>query len=145
MSNLVLRPVRNRMDRWMDPFFEDFSRFPSMFFEGKQDFAPRVNIGETDKTVSLTFELPGMEKEDIKVLVQDNVLTVSGQREVKNEDKTDDYLRSEISSGSFSRSFDLPDTVDAGKVDAEYKNGLLEVTLEKHEKALPKEIKVKIS
>jgi HSP20 family protein len=129
----------------MNPFFEDFFRFPSFFEESNQDFTPRVNINETEKNVSLTFELPGMEKDDIKVMVQDNVLTVSGQREVKHEEKKDNYLRSEISSGSFSRSFTLPDTVDAGKINAEYKNGLLEVTLEKHEKALPKEIKVKVS
>jgi len=142
MTYLV--PTTNRMVREMDSLFNSFFNFPSIKTERCCNFMPRVNIKDTKDDVTLTFELPGMEKKDIKVMVKDNVMTVSGERNLKSEDKDDGYVRSEISSGSFSRSFTLPDTVDSEKVSADYKNGMLEVKLTKKEEAKPKEIEVKI-
>jgi len=142
MTYLV--PTTNRMVREMDSLFNSFFNFPSIKTERCCNFMPRVNIKDTKDDVTLTFELPGMEKKDIKVMVKDNVMTVSGERNLKSEDKDDGYVRSEISSGSFSRSFTLPDTVDSEKVSADYKNGMLEVKLIKKEEAKPKEIEVKI-
>ncbi len=134
----------NRIAREIDNLFNDFFNFPSYRTADSCDFMPRVNIRENDDNVFLTFELPGMEKKDIKVVVKDNVLTVSGERNFKTEEKGDGYVRTEISSGTFSRSFTLPDTVDGEKISADYKNGLLEIKLAKKEEVKPKEIEVKV-
>jgi HSP20 family protein len=93
----------------------------------------------------LTFELPGMDKKDIKVQVKDSVLTVSGKRELKSETKEGNTVRSEIWSGSFSRSFTLPDSINPEKIAADYKNGLLEIRMDKLEEVKPKEIEVRVS
>ena len=143
MRTLVLNP--NRIDREMNRVMNSF--FGSQACEGScdHDFMPRVNIRENDNLVSLTFEVPGMEKGDIKIVVEDNILTVSGERKFTDEKSEDNFVRAEIRSGSFSRGFTLPDTVDAEKVSADYKNGLLEVTLPKKEEKKPKQIEVKVS
>jgi len=143
MTYLV--PTTNRLAREFDSLFNSFFNFPSLRTEDSCDFMPRVNIRDDKDDVTLMFELPGMEKKDIKVLVKDDVLTVSGERSFKSEKKDNGYIRTEISSGSFSRSFTLPDTVDAEKVSADYKNGILEVKLAKREEVKPKEIEVKVS
>jgi HSP20 family protein len=143
MRSLVLRP--SRIDREMNRLMNSF--FGSSVCESgcDYDFMPRVNVRENDDKVSLTFEVPGMDKGDIKIVVEDNILTVSGERKFSDEKSENDFVRSEIRSGSFSRSFTLPDTVDAEKVTADYKNGLLEVTLPKKEEKRPKQIEVKVS
>ncbi len=135
----------NRISREIDNLFNSFFNFPGVRTERCCDFMPRVNIKDTKDDVTLTFELPGMEKKDIKVMVKDDVLTVSGERSFKSEEKDDGFVRTEISTGLFSRSFSLPDTVDGEKISADYKNGLLEIKLTKREEAKPKEIEVKVS
>ncbi len=141
---------QNRVDNDFDRFFHNIfnqSFFPSHSFSGNAEnsFSPKVNVAERDDAISLTFELPGMEKSDIKVLVKDNILTVSGERKIETEVKSDDYFRSEISSGAFSRSFNLPDSVKTDGVQADYKNGLLHVVLTKKEELQPKEIEIAVS
>ncbi len=143
MTYLV--PTTNRIAREFDSLFNGFFNFPSIRTEMSCDFMPRVNVKETKDDLTLTFELPGMEKKDVKVMVKDDVLTVSGERNFKSEEKDDGYIRTEISSGSFSRSFTLPDTVDSEKISADYKNGMLEVKLVKKEEVKPKEIEVSVS
>jgi HSP20 family protein len=128
-----------------DRMFEDMFRWPEARVAQREGFAPRVNIHESDDDLSIAFELPGMDKKDIKVTVVDGVLTVSGKREFAGESKDEHYRRHEIRSGEFSRSFTLPDTVNAEKVSADYKNGLLEVRLAKLEEVKAKEIEVKVS
>ena len=142
MNRLTLRP--NRIAREMDSLFGDFFNFPSIRTEGNADFMPRVNIKDGNDEVELTFEVPGMDKKDIKVSVKDSVLTVSGSRSFESEEKKDNYVRTEIRSGSFCRSFTLPDTVNSDKVKADYKDGMLKVTMPKLEEVKPKEIEVKI-
>lgn len=142
MRNLV---TTDRVNRDLANFFGDFLSFPKFNINFDVDFLPRVNISDNPDNLTLTFELPGMEKGDIKVMVKDDVLTVSGERRIEREKKQDSYVRSEICSGSFSRSFTLPDAVDAAKISADYKNGLLEIILPKLEEKKPKEIKVKVS
>lgn len=148
MRNLVCTNNRIRSD--FDSLFNEFFRFPAVFGAGspttaeRTDFRPRVNVSDSDENLSLTIELPGLDKKDIKVLVRDGVLTISGERQAKTEEKADGYVRREISSGSFSRSFTLPDTVEAEKVSADYRDGLLHVVLPKSEAAKPKEIAVKV-
>ncbi len=142
MRNLVF--TTNRIGREMDSMIN--SCFARPQFEVKQDamFIPRVNIAEDKDSFFLTFELPGMEKGNIKVIVQDDILTVSGERKFESDEKSEGYIRSEIRTGSFSRSFTLPEDVDAQKVTADYNNGLLEVSIAKTEEKKPKEIEVKV-
>ena len=141
MTNVLVRPTRKwNMDRFLDDFFGSGNRWDV----DNTGFSPRADIQENEDEISLTFEIPGMDKGDIKVSVVDDVLTVSGERKFKKEDKDGNYLRSEIHTGSFSRSFTLPDTVDADKISADYKDGMLLVKLAKREEVKPKEIEVKI-
>jgi HSP20 family protein len=143
MRSLVLKP--SRIDREMNRLMNSFFGSPVCESGCDHDFMPRVNVRENDDKVSLTFEVPGLDKGDIKIVVEDDILTVSGERKFSDEKSENDFVRSEIRSGSFSRSFTLPDTVDAEKVTADYKNGLLEVTLPKKEEKKPKQIEVKVS
>ena len=132
---------RPATENYFDRFF---FRWPS--FENETDVAwiPRVDINETDKEVTLDVELPGFEKKDVKVEVRDNTLKISGER--TNEKKTDDNYcgRVERHYGKFERAFTLSDEVDANKITAKYKNGVLSLALQKTEKALPKEITVEV-
>ena len=143
MRSLVLNP--SRIDREMNRVMNSFFGSPAYDNGYDHDFMPPVNVRDDDDMVSLTFEVPGMDKGDIKIVVEDNILTVSGEREFTDEKSEDNFVRAEIRSGSFSRSFTLPDTVDAEKVSADYKNGLLEVKLPKKEEKKPKQIEVKVS
>lgn len=145
MTYLTVRPKRDAWSSDMDSWFEDFFRWPTRVREAQDEFAPRVNIAETKDEIRLTFELAGMDKKDIKVMVHDGVLTVSGKREMKSETENDNCVRREIRAGEFSRSFTLPDTVNADKIVADYKNGLLDVSLAKLEEVKPKEIEVQVS
>ena len=145
MTYLTLRPKRNGLTREIDRVFNDFFNFPAMRSESDYDFMPRVDIVEGKEDIKLTFELPGMKKEDIKVSIKDNILNVSGKREFKHEEKEENFVRSEISTGSFCRTFTLPETVNSDKISADYKDGMLIVKLAKLEEVKPKEIEVKIS
>ena len=127
-----------------DYFDRYFYRWPSLEDETDTAWTPRVDINETDKEVTLDVELPGLEKKDVTVEVRDNTLTISGER--TNEKKTDDKYcrRVERHYGKFERTFSLSDEVDANKISAKYKNGVLSLALPKTEKALPKEITVEV-
>lgn len=109
------------------------------------EWAPLVDISEDEKEFLVKAELPGMKKEEIKVTVDNGVLTVSGERKSEKEEKTKKYHRVERSYGKFERSFTLPDKVESGKVNAEFKDGVLLVHLPKSEKANGSAKEVKIS
>lgn len=145
MTYLTVRPKRDLWGNEIDNWFEDFFRWPMRAQQSQAGFAPRVNIDETKEELKLTFELPGMDKKDIKVTIHDGLLMVSGRREFQEESKDDACVRREIHAGEFSRSFTLPDTVNPDKIQADYRNGLLEVKLAKLEEVKPKEIEVKVS
>src|SRR5438552_9009341 len=108
------------------------------------EWAPLVDIVEDENEYLIKAELPEVKKEDVKVTVQDNVLTISGERQYEKEEKGKKYHRVERAYGSFARSFSLPEDADGEKVAAEFKNGVLMVHLPKSEKAKPKSIEVKI-
>jgi HSP20 family protein len=97
-------------------------------------FVPKVDIIERDKSFEIQFAVPGMKKEDFKIDLNENILTVSGERKFSGEKKGNDYVFIETQYGAFSRSFTLPDNVDSGKIAAAYVNGILEVTVPKDEK-----------
>ena len=104
----------------------------------------RMDVTETPEAFKISAELPGMEKDAIKVVVHDDILTISGER--KQAEETDrNVVWAERHWGNFSRSFRLPDTVDKSAVSADFKNGVLEVTITKKEEQKPQEIEVKIN
>jgi HSP20 family protein len=109
------------------------------------DWAPSVDISETDNEYVIKAEIPEVKKEDVKVTVEDGQLTIQGERKQEKEEKGKRYHRIERSYGSFMRSFDVPDNVDESKAKAEFKEGMLTLTLPKSEKAKPKALEVKIS
>ncbi len=113
-------------------------------------FAPRVDISEDEKNLFFHVELPGVAKEDVKVTVnEEKILMIKGEKkhEIKEEDKANDksYIRVERTYGSFTRTFQLPETVKSDSVTAKFDNGLLTLALEKTEPKKPKEIEIPLS
>ena len=101
-------------------------------------FVPRVDILEAEKAFEIQLAVPGLEKEDFKIDLDDNRLTISGERKFEKEKKENNFYRVETQYGKFSGSFTLPDNVDATKITASYKNGILEITVPKDQKKLEK-------
>jgi HSP20 family protein len=110
----------------------------------ESEWMPTVDILENDKSYTVKAELPEMKREDIKVSLENGVLTLSGERKFEKEEKDRKYHRVERSYGSFMRSFSLPDNADANQVNAQYRDGVLTVTVGKSEKAKPRAIDVKV-
>lgn len=108
------------------------------------EWAPLVDIVEDEKEYLIKAELPEVKKEDAKVTVQDDVLTIAGERKYEKEEKGKKYHRVERAYGSFERSFILPEDADGAKIVAEFKDGVLTVHLPKSEKVKPKSIEVKV-
>jgi HSP20 family protein len=107
-------------------------------------WAPSVDIYEHNGSLVLKAELPGVDAKDVDVRVENNVLTLRGERKLDNEVKQENYHRVERSYGSFSRSFTLPNVVDTEKIKAEYKDGVLQLVLPKKEEAKPKQISISV-
>ena len=139
-----------------DPFWKEFNalsnRFNRLFDVQREETAdflgnwsPAVDVYDRGSEMVIQAELPGMKKEDIDVRVENNVLTLRGKKERKEEVKEDGFFRSERMYGTFSRSFSLPSTVDVSKIAADYKDGVLTLTLPKAEEAKPRQIAVKVS
>jgi HSP20 family protein len=121
-----------------------FSRAGAGDVAERQSWTPSVDVIETEDAIKLKAELAGMDPKDISIEVQDNVLTISGERRFEDEVKEDKYYRIERRYGSFSRSLTLPLTADEERIQAKYNNGVLEVTVPKAEIAKPKKIAVAI-
>ena len=109
------------------------------------EWIPPVDIAEDDKEYAIKVELPGVNKEDVRVSVEGGVLSISGERKAEKEEKNKKYHRIERTYGSFARSFTLPEGTASDKVSAEFKDGVLRVHLPKDEAAKPKSIDVKIA
>ena len=109
------------------------------------EWMPVVDITEDDREYLITAELPEVKKEEVKVTVENGVLTITGERKFEKEEKNKKWHRVERSYGSFARTFVLPDDGDAGKVNAEFKDGMLKVRVAKSEAARPRQIEVKVS
>jgi HSP20 family protein len=108
-------------------------------------FAPAVDVYEDEHKVTLKIEVPGIDEKDIDVRLENNTLTVHGERKIEKEEKEENYRRVERQYGSFTRTFTLPTTVDAEKVSADYDKGVLKIALPKKAEAKPKQIKVNVS
>ena len=107
-------------------------------------FAPAVDVYEDEHKVTLKIEVPGIDEKDIDVRVENNTLTVHGERKIEKEEKEENYRRVERQYGSFTRTFTLPNTVDQESVHADYDKGVLKITLAKKSEAKPKQIKVNV-
>jgi HSP20 family protein len=107
-------------------------------------FAPAVDVYEDEHNVTLKIEVPGIDEKDIDVRIENNVLTVHGERKFEKDEKEENFRRVERQYGSFTRTFTLPTTVDAEKVSAHYDKGILKIALPKKAEAKPKQIKVSV-
>lgn len=107
-------------------------------------FAPPVDVYEDEHSVNVKIEVPGVDEKDIDVRIENNVLTVHGERKFEKEEKQENFRRVERQYGSFTRTFTLPTTVDAEKVAASYDKGILKIALPKKAEAKPKQIKVSV-
>jgi len=142
------------INRW-DPFRDVVAlqnRVNSLFREMNEgdnpltaaSFVPAVDIYEDAKKVVLKLEVPGMDEKDLDIRVENNTLTVKGERKFEKDEKEENFHRIERRYGSFYRAFTLPSTVDAGNVQASYNAGILKLELSKKPEAQPKQIKVNI-
>jgi HSP20 family protein len=136
--------------REMDQFFDDFWKRPALGsslapFERERTIFPDMDVFENDKMFQITAELPGLTEKDIKVDLNHNLLTISGEKKVEKEDKGNNYYICERSVGSFYRTIQIPTAVDENNIDAKMKDGILKITLPKSAEALAhtKQIEVK--
>ncbi len=140
-----LLAIQDRMNRIFDESVRGMNR------QGDDDWAlggawaPLVDIYEREGNIELKAELPGVDSKDVDVRVENNVLTLRGERRIDKEVKRESYHRVERAYGSFSRSFTLPSMVDTERIKAEFKEGVLHLTLPKKEEAKPRQISIKVS
>ncbi|QHN02092.1 Hsp20/alpha crystallin family protein [Granulicella sp. WH15] len=135
-----LRDVAVLQNR-LNSIFSDFTTPESL---GAGSFVPAVDVYEDAQKVVLKLEVPGIRQEDLDIRVENQTLTVKGERKFEAEEKEENFHRIERRFGSFVRSFTLPQTVDTAEVQAKYDNGVLAVTLPKKEAARPKQVKIEI-
>jgi HSP20 family protein len=128
--------------RLFEEFFNDLP-FGSTA-ETRESWIPSVDILEKEGNLILRAELPGMTEKQIELKLEGNTLTLKGERKMDTEDKKSNYHRVESFYGTFTRSFRLPDSVDAEKINAEYKNGVLTVTIPQKPEVRPREIPVSV-
>lgn len=125
----------------------NFDRMVKRFYDDDRhsgsNFPVRMDLFKEENAFKIVAELPGMEKDKIRISVENDLLTISGERGRQPENGTE-LIRSERFFGSFTRSFTLPETIDKSGISADYKNGLLEVTLPVKEEVKPKQVEVKI-
>jgi HSP20 family protein len=129
--------------QFFEEFFNDFPVAGSLL-KGGEAWMPPVDILEKEGNLILRAELPGMNEKDIDLKLDGNVLTLKGERKLEHEDEKNTFHRIERSCGTFSRSFTLPETVDKDKISADYKNGILTVTIPQKPEVKPREIPVAV-
>jgi len=154
-SGNILIPVKDFMS--LDPFRLFPNRMERLLEEpmlrtmaGNEEWplkawVPPCDIFETDKELVMKFELPEVKKEDVEVKVEQNVLTLHGERKFEEKTDRENYHRVERHYGEFMRSFNVPLYVDAARINAEFKEGVLTITLPKNEEARPKQVNVKVN
>ena len=152
----VWRPfesLRHEIDHLFEEFGGGFWQMPFRTprldiapFRSGNGFAamPAVDVSETDKAFEITAELPGMDEKNVEVKVSNGVLSIKGEKQEEKEEKKKDYYRRERSFGSFERSFQVPEGVDADKIEASFKSGVLSVMLPKSPEAQKSEKKIAV-
>lgn len=139
------------IERWFDEFLEE-PFFPRMWrkfprwrrLKELEEVSPSVDMFDKKDEIVVKAEIPGVEKENISISLSDNTITIKGEMKKEEEVKEEDYYYSERSYGSFSRSLNLPAKVQAEKIKASFKNGILEIHLPKAEESKPKEVKIEV-
>jgi len=145
MKEFAVDPFRDFQRRLNRVFGENFGFWP----EGEEalslsKWSPACDIFEDENTLMIKAELPGVNRDNVKVSIENNILTIRGERKFEDEVKRENYHRVERAYGEFMRSFTLPNYVDAAKIKAEFKDGMLNLTLPKLEEAKAKHIDVAI-
>jgi HSP20 family protein len=138
-----LAVLQDRMNRLFNDTYQVRGREDEMLSRGT--WTPPVDIYERDGSLVLKAELPDLRREDIDVTVENNTLTIRGERKLDSEIKEESFHRIERAYGTFARTFTLPATVDAGKIAAEYRNGILTIALPFREEAKPRTINVEVA
>jgi HSP20 family protein len=132
------------LQREIDRLFDDFTRgFPTLADTGPAKLMPSVDVTETDKEIEITAELPGLEEKDVQINLSDNLLTIRGEKKAEKEQKDKNYRIVERSYGSFERTLELPEGINAEAIKANISKGVLKVTLPKPVPAQSKKIEVK--
>lgn len=124
---------------WDDFFKSDFGRAPA----SEMQLRPALDVSESEDAITVSIELPGLDKDAVHVAIEDGVLSVTGEKKASEERKTDSFHVVERRYGSFSRSLTLPTTVNADEADASFDNGVLTIRLPKHEQVKPKRLTIK--
>jgi len=134
------------MQREINKMFDSFFRGGTQSDEPSNFsyWTPAVDITEQDDQYSVKVELPGVNKDDVKITLESNILTIRGEKKQEKEEKEKNYHRVERTYGSFQRSFTLPTVVKSDKIDAIFKDGILTISLPKAEEAKPKQIEVRV-
>jgi HSP20 family protein len=147
MTRIYFNPGRlsGSADDNLDSMIESVFHGPVIRRRNFSEFIPAVDVTENKGDLIMIFEIPGVEKSDIKVVIENETLTISGNRKPLYNNKDANQLRREVCYGSFSRSFSLPERVDPGKVEADYRNGVLKIVLHKTEAARPEEISINVN
>jgi HSP20 family protein len=130
-------------DSFFDEFFNNF--LDSGFDRGEETWIPRVDVLEKKGNLQLRVEIPGLEKDDIDISLENNVLTLKGEKKHEKDEDNNNYRRRESFYGKFSRSFTLPEASDIDKIKADYKNGILIISIPQKPEAQPREIPVRIN
>jgi HSP20 family protein len=138
----AISSLQNEMNRMIDHFFRGVE---SDYGMESGAWMPPVDLVENNEKITVKAEIPGVDPKEINISIQDNTLIIKGEKKEEKEEKGKNYYRMERRYGSFARSINLPASVDTGKVTAEYKNGVLEISLQKKEEVKPKQITVKVS
>jgi len=134
-----LSGMKNRLDRL---FSDDF--WSNDAYAGAMEWVPAVDIVESERDITIKAELPGVEPKDVTISLDNNVLTLKGHRESEKEVRKENYYRMERATGGFGRAFTIPVSIDSDRVTADFKNGLLTITLPKKESSRGRTIEVNI-
>jgi HSP20 family protein len=130
-----LNALQGEMNRLFNSFFDESDG-------GQRRWAPPVDLLEREDSLVLRADLPGLGEDDVQIEMRDNVLTIAGERNAEHEDKQNGYYRIERAFGRFSRSLQLPEGVDADRIQASFDNGVLEVVIPKPEARQPRRIEI---
>lgn len=130
MTLIKFEPMREfeTLHDKMQRYFDDISNFG---FNMNENFYPRIDISEDKNSIRVTAEIPGVKKENIKITLQDNILTIEGEKKKESEQKEKNFFRSERMFGSFKRSFTLPEEVDSDSIEAKFEDGMLRIQMKK--------------
>jgi len=136
----IQRRYKDEFDKLFDGFFRESDFLPKSLYS----LSPKADIEENDNEYIINIELPGVDKKDIKLNVENNVLVIKGEKKQSEEVKEENYLCCERSYGSFQRTFEFPGLIKPEKIEAEFKDGILRVLAPKSEETKKKEIEIKV-